>query len=404
MAATEGAGRKKVLFFAEAVTLAHMARVAVLAGFIKDSEFEAVVARDPRYMSLFPDLNCRQCDLHSITSTQFLSSLAKGTPLYSAAELETYVQEDLRIIDQESPDIVVGDFRLSLSISARLRKIPYVAISNAYWSPFANLSYAIPEHPLTRVLGIPIASGLFKAVRPAVFAVHAIPLARVRKRYGLPGIGLHLNRVYTDADVLLYADIPQLVPMKKLPDSHQFVGPILWSPAHKYPDWWSKIDESMPIIYLSMGSSGRGDLLPLVADAVKDMPLQVMVSAAGQSMPAECARNVFVADYLPGDAATRLASIVICNGGSLTTYQAFTHGAPVLGIAGNLDQHLNMGAIENAGAGMRLRTDELSASAVRRAVQQLLVERSYRHHAERLKTQIGQIDVKSRFMACLCQC
>jgi UDP:flavonoid glycosyltransferase YjiC (YdhE family) len=165
MSFSSGLRGKKVLFFAEAVTLAHIARPAVLAGLADAAGFDVVLARDPRYSSLFPDLCYRQRDLYSISSADFLAALAKGAPLYSAAVLERYVEEDLRIIDSEAPDVVVGDFRLSLAVSARLRNIPYITISNAYWSPYAKLSYTIPEHPLTGVFGVTVAERLFKLAR-----------------------------------------------------------------------------------------------------------------------------------------------------------------------------------------------------------------------------------------------
>jgi len=393
--------RKKVLFFAESVTLAHMARPAVLAGLLRNTEFEAVIARSPRYVSLFPDLPAKQVDIFSISSAEFLEALAKGRPLYSAATIEHYVEEDLRLLDEEKPDVVIGDFRLSLSVSARLRGIPYIAIANAYWSPYSQAPYTIPEHPLTRLLGVLAAEALFKIVRPVVFAMHSMPLNKVRKRHGLKNLGLNLNSVYTDADYVLYADVPSLVEMKNLPDNHQFLGPVLWSPEHKYPDWWQEIDGSRPNIYLTLGSSGRSDLLPVVLDALKDLPVRLFVSTAGRSNLTVSAANIFTADYLPGEAAAGKSSLIICNGGSLTTYQAFSQGVPVLGIAGNLDQNLNMMAIERLGAGKRLRTDALRVEQVRTAVVELLEKDSYTQGAGKIRIDMKEMDIKRSLLGSL---
>lgn len=388
---------RKVLFFAEAVTLAHMARPAVLAGMLDPAEFEVVVARDARYVSLFPDLSVRQIDLYSVSTQEFVSALAKGSPLYGKEVLEHYIEDDLRVIDQEKPDIVVGDFRLSLSVSARLRNIPYVAIANAYWSPYAQLSYTIPEHPLNRILGVGQAEALFRAVRPIIFALHSVPLNRVRKRHGLKTLGLNLNRVYTDSDYVLYADIPSLVDMKDLPANHRYLGAVLWSPAHEYPAWWPDVDDSACNIYLTLGSSGRADLVPAIVDALADMPVKLLVSTAGQRALPLDSPNLFSAEYLPGEAAAGKSKLVICNGGSLTTYQAFSQSVPVLGIAGNLDQHLNMSAIEKRGAGIRLRTDQLRAACVRAAVLSLIEDDTYSTQAERLGEEMAEINVKENF-------
>ena len=124
-------GKPKILFVAEAVTLAHVARPAVLVQALDRDEYEVFFATDPRYNQLFPELSGFRYDIWSISSTEFLNALAKGSPLYSKHTLERYVEDDLKLIDQIKPDLIVGDFRLSLSVSARLRQIPYATISNA---------------------------------------------------------------------------------------------------------------------------------------------------------------------------------------------------------------------------------------------------------------------------------
>lgn len=401
MSSTDPSRQKKVLFFAESVTLAHMARPAVLAGMLQHTEFEAVIATDPRYLNLFPDLSVRTVGLFSLSSAEFIDALAKGRPLYTSSLLERYVEEDLRLIDEEEPDIVVGDFRLSLSVSARLRKIPYIAISNAYWSPHARVSYAIPELPMTGVLGVRLAQALFSIVRPAVFAMHTLPLNKVRGKYGLKPLGMNLNRVYTDSDYVLYADVPSLVEMFDLPDNHQFLGPVLWSPEHTCPDWWPEIDGVIPNIYVTLGSSGRNDLLPVVLNALKELPVRLLVSTAGSGALNISASNIFTADYLPGAAAAGKSSLVICNGGSLTTYQAFGQGVPVIGIAGNLDQHLNMLAVEKSGAGIRLRTENLATEQLRAAVIKILQEKAYARSAEAIRERMDEMDTRGLFLNCL---
>ena len=47
--------------------------------------------------------------------------------------------DDLELIRRIEPDVVVGDFRLSLAVSAPMAGVPYIALANAYWSPFAVL-------------------------------------------------------------------------------------------------------------------------------------------------------------------------------------------------------------------------------------------------------------------------
>jgi UDP:flavonoid glycosyltransferase YjiC (YdhE family) len=366
------AGRRKVLFFAEAVTLAHAARPAVLAGQLPASEFEVHLAQSPRYRGLFGDLPVTEHSIESLSPERFLAALANGSPLYDEDTLHRYVREDLRLIEQVAPDILVGDFRLSLAVSARLANIPYIAISNAYWSPYCRQRYTVPELPFVRLLGPVLGQALFSMVRPAAFARHCLPMRRLRRHHGMPPGGFDLRRVYTDADITLYADVPQMYDMRALPGSHRFIGPVNWSPRVPLPGWWKDIPRNGSLVYVTLGSSGQSQSLPAVLEALGRLDVVAMVATAGAPAPARTPANVYLADYLPGEDACAVADLVICNGGSPTAHQALARGVPVLGLAGNLDQFLNMTAVAGAGAGRLLRAGSADAGEVAHAVSGML--------------------------------
>ena len=388
---------KRVLFVGEAVTLAHVARPLALSSALENSGCELGFACSPHYHWLLKDFGGSAHALDSIDSAQFLRSLAQGRPLYDVQTLERYVADDLDLLKRVRPDLVVGDFRLSLSISARLAHVPYLAISNAYWSPYIRQRYPIPEHPLAKLFGPRIAQALFDVARPLVFAQHTLPLNRVRKRHGLPPLGFKLNRVYTDADHVLYADVPEMFTMQGLPGSHHFLGPILWSPPVAKPAWWHRIPLDRPILYVTLGSSGQARLLPLVLEALAALPVTVLVAGSGQRLPDNLPGNVLAADYLPGMEAAKLARLVICNGGSPTSHQALAAGVPVLGLPSNLDQFLNMQAIEASGAGLLLRADRADAAGIRRAAEHLLTTASYAEAAQRLARTFAHYPAGPRF-------
>jgi UDP:flavonoid glycosyltransferase YjiC (YdhE family) len=391
--------RRRVLFVGEAVTLAHVARPVALAQVLDPDLYDICLAVDPRYSQLLGSLTIPVRPIRSIPAEQFLAALARGAPLYSAETLRAYVKEDLQLLGAVAPDLVVGDFRLSLGISARLAKVPYVAISNAYWSPFARVRFPMPELPMVRYLGVTLARILFRVGRPVAFAMHTRPMNRVRREHGLPGLGYDLCRVYTDADYTLYADVPELVPVPRLPDNHEFIGPILWSPPVKPPDWWDQLPADRPVIYVTMGSSGASESLERVLSALRDLRVTVMAATAGRISPAQATGNALVADFLPGEAAAARAALVICNGGSPTTHQALAAGRPVLGIASNMDQHLNMEAVQRAGAGELLRAGRADAFGIRSAVERILADPSYTAAAGRLARAFSHYHAPSRFQA-----
>jgi len=402
LARTDACNRPvRVLFVAEAVTLAHVARPAVLMQSLDPDRFETLLACDPRFNSLLPEaLTSRLRPIHSIDSARFIRALANGAPVYDRSTLRDYVDEDRRVIEEFRPDVIVGDFRLSLSVSAELAGIPWINLTNAYWSPYHRVPIPMPELPASRWLGVKIASLFFRCMHPFLMPLHTIPLNRVRREFGLASLGTDLRKVYTNADLTLYADIPELMATDPLPSNHRFVGPILWSPGIAFPDWWERVPANRPVIYLTLGSSGRSDLAIQALAGLADLPVTVLCATLGK-LNGPFPANVFEAPYLPGEAASARANLVICNGGSPTTQQALQAGVPVLGIAGNMDQHLNMQAIEKAGAGTLLRSEHATATQIRRAAENLLGNASAAAAARSLQTAMGRYNACQRFQESL---
>lgn len=376
--------RTRVLLMAEAVTLAHVSRMVVLGETLDPQRYSIGLACDPRYQALYPDFRGQTQSLLTISSQRFLESLAAGKPLYAVDTLRDYVRADLAAIEEFRPHVVVGDFRLSLSVSARVAGVPYINVINAYWSPFSRMRYWVPEIPLARLLGYRVGQAVFTVARPVAFAVHARPLNQVRREYGLSHLGYDLRAVYSDADYTAYPDIPDLIPTPQRPPHHSYLGPVLWSPPSDLPEWWEQLPDRRQVVFVSLGSSGEASLLPDLLAALADLPVVVLAATANRVRVETCPANARVAPFLPGVEAARRSGLIICNGGSPSTYQALAAGIPVLGIPSNLDQCLNLSAVCDAGAGVSLRLRDVRPARLRELVERLLGEDRYRQAAERL--------------------
>ncbi len=393
----------KVLFFAEGATLAHVLRPFALARALDTELFEVTFCRPSAFRWVTAAARFRVVDLPCQDSAVFARRLEYGMPLYDFRTLARYVDDDLALIDELRPDAIVGDFRLSLSVSARLRSIPYVTICDAYWSPERPLRPPLPVLGITRFAPLSLAQLLFSAVCGPAMWLHTLPLERLRAHYGLPSLGHDLRRCYTDADLRLFANFPLLFPDVPPSASAQFVGPLTWFPdTVPAPDFGAS-DE--PLIYVTMGSSGNPRALEKIIPILEQTGCRVLVATAGKSLslPAASPRTR-IFDYLPGNAVCRRAQLVVCNGGSPTTNQALENGVPVLGIAQNMDQFLNMQAIESYGAGRLLRADRLGSSVVRQAVAQLMQQRSFSDCAGELATSIttgGESSILARHLGAL---
>ncbi|ANE56286.1 glycosyltransferase [Methylomonas sp. DH-1] len=366
-------GAKRVLIFAEAVTLAHVARCITIADELSASgKYEVILAVDERFQAVSRHAKYRCVRIESVSTDEFLNKLNKGSPLYSANTLEKYVQEELKIFSGLSPDFVIGDFRLSLAISCRLAEIPYATVTNAYWSPYIKTSYPIPELPITKIFGEAVAQKMFDFVRPAVFALHSLAFNRARKKFGLPPVAYDMREVYTHADFTLYADIESLFSMQDLPTSHLFIGPVLWSADVDLPGWWRNVPDDKPIVFVTLGSSGNAALLPMILETLSTMPLTVICATAQKGNIEVRYPNVFIADFLPAEHAVSRCDLVVCNGGSPMVYQSLACNKPVLGLPSNLDQYLMMATLRQSGRGHLIRSGQANPLTIRRVVEQAL--------------------------------
>jgi UDP:flavonoid glycosyltransferase YjiC (YdhE family)/uncharacterized protein (DUF2141 family) len=388
--------RKRILFVAESVTLAQVVRLVSLARALDESRYELHFASASFAELAFAGTTWKRHRIHSISPEHVAVALRRGRRLYSADVLASYVRDDLALFDAVKPDLVVGDFRLSLSVSAPHFGVPYAALANAYWSPYAKRrAFPLPDHPMVSLLGEERAARYFPTALPYVFAHFARPVNGVRKAYGLPPIG-SLPEVLTHGDYVMYADTPGLVPTTDAPATHSYIGPVFWSPA-KAPPAVMNADRSRPWVYVTLGSSGEVTVLPTVIEALAPLPVTVLVATAGRTAISRPPANTIVADFVPGDWAARRSALVISNGGSSTGYQALAEGVPVLGIASNLDQFLAMTSIAEAGAGTLLRASTITVGAVRKAVMSMLGSAAHRERAQVVQRDFGKWSFAPRF-------
>ena len=389
--------RRRVLFVAENITLAQVVRLATLADALAPDRYEVHFACSEFDPLIFEQSSFTRWPIYTVPRWHVDRAIRSGRRIYGRRILQRYVREELDLLRHIRPHLVVGDFRQSLTVSAPLAGVPYANLINAYWSPnAAREAFPLPDHPVVRLLGEPVAARHFPKALPWVFDHFARPVNALREERGLTRIG-SLPEVLTAGDYTLFPDVPSLVPTRPTPPHHVYLGPVLWAPSVSPPAWWSALDPRQPKVYVTLGSSGRVDLLPTVVAALSDLPITVLLATAGRAHLPYVGGNFRIAEYLPGDAAASQSDLVISNGGSSTGYQALAEGKPVIGLPYNLDQYLAMQAIEHYGAGVSLRSGSLTVAQLRAAVALVLSDTRYQASARRLAVELRAYDSSARF-------
>ena len=383
--------RRRILFISEAPSLAHIARPFVLASALDPARFDIHFAAAPTgwVEHILSGTSFTRWPLESIPEESFARRMRFGRPFWSPDEIERYVEVDRELIRAVRPDLIVADLRVSLSISARLEGVPWAAIINATWSPYAGgWRQPVPQTTLSTPYLPGATQFWFDRLLPLLLRWYVRPVNVVRRRFGLePHPPTH--EALFNGDHVLYVDPPGVIPFRHaLPAHHRFIGAPIWNAAAPLPPWWDALDGSRPVLSVSIGSSGKLSLLPTIVRALGQMPVLAAVAAGGRSAALEPPPNVFVAPLLPGNLLAQRAALVITNGGTPGLYQALNEGAPVLGIPENLDQHMTMAAVERHGATRSIRSDQLSVRAIRRSVDLMLEGSAYRDAAQRLAERV----------------
>jgi UDP:flavonoid glycosyltransferase YjiC (YdhE family) len=380
--------RRRVLFVAENVTLAQCVRLVTLGQALDEATYEVHFACSEFPELVFAGTRFVRHPITSLSPEAATRALEAGRRLYEKADLLRYIAADMRLIEAIEPALVVGDFRLSLSTSAELMGVPSAVLINAYWSPFARRSrFPVPDHPIIGWLGESLTQKYFPQALPHVFRHFARPLDAARAEHGLGALG-GLLEMLTHGDHTLYPDDPWLTPVDGAPGSHHFLGPVPWQPQSQVgldeatspsqsdgdADLWPGLDPSRPRLYVTLGSSGASRLMPLVVEALARLPVVAVVATAGRMELGRLPPNVVARRFVRGADLARAASLVICNGGSSSGYQALSQGTKVVGLPSNFDQYLAMEAIEAAGAGLSIKARQATPELIRSTVERALSE------------------------------
>jgi len=391
--------RERLLFFAEDMTLAHVGRLLSLAKSLDAARYQIVFACGPHYRRFVDAAGYTVLPIATLDGAWLNHCVRTATPLFSRDYLRRAVREDLAAICAFAPDLVVGDFRLSLGISTELAQVPYAALVNGYWSPHSTTPMTVPDHPVSRWFGPAVGQVIFDLVRDRALNAGCGPVNALRREYGLiPHASL--QEFYSHGTYTLYPDLPALAPTHDLPSNHRYIGPLLWEPELETPASWAGLQSDRPTLYLSLGSSGDSRLLPTLIGALGTMPLQVILATAGAEMPESMPENIIAAPLVPGSQAAARADLVVSNGGSGTLYQALAAGTPVLAIPSNPDQHLCTRAAVDAGVACCLRSDQLTVARVQEQVRMMLSNPTPRFRAQGFRESIRTLQPGSA-LSCL---
>jgi UDP:flavonoid glycosyltransferase YjiC (YdhE family) len=190
------------------------------------------------------------------------------------------------------------------------------------------------------------------------------------------------------------------------PDTRRFC--VTQAPRAFRLEWSPDVDE--PLIYVSFGTV-LGHLPEAIGvyrcalDAIAGLPARVLMTVGRATEVATLGPipdNARVEQWVPQDAVLREAALVVCHGGSGTTFGALAAGVPVVICPLFADQPRNGEAIQRAGAGVVVPAGEPAQGALRSlgpqhvgplraSIEEVLGEPTYRRAAVQIATEMANL-------------
>jgi len=191
-------------------------------------------------------------------------------------------------------------------------------------------------------------------------------------RLQLPVSRLHsYEDIFSKPDLVLYRTAePFDYPRRKWPENILPIGPGLWAPPGKHPEWICDLPSPKILISISTELQNDGAIIETSLRALADEPGSVIVTTPDLD-PEEFRGlhpHAHITRFLPHAQVIPDMDLVITHGGMGTTQRALSSGVPVCVIPWGRDQPETGRRVEVSGAGTMLPKNKLNIKRLKEAI------------------------------------
>lgn len=293
---------------------------------------------------------------------------------------------------QRPADLLVADFVLFGALAA----------AEAARTPSVALMHTVAIRPLPGIppygTGWSSARGMVERLRNATGSA---VLERLHRRNSLPQLnaaratlGLSpLRSAFEQYDrasrVLMLVSSSFDYAARRLPSNMKHVGtPIDDVAVQPWESPWLQESHDRPLVLVSLSSldQGQAPILNRVLLALARLDVRAIVTVGPSLNPTEFVAppNVRLEKFIPHSAVLPHADALVTQCGLGTLTKGLAAGVPLVCLPVLGDQPDNAARVSTHGAGVRLPTDA-SSEQIRAAIEQVLVDRTFREAARRLR-------------------
>jgi UDP:flavonoid glycosyltransferase YjiC (YdhE family) len=305
-------------------------------------------------------------------------------------------REDLdRALAETSADVVLVDINAyGAGVAAQASGLPWgITLPSLLPLPGAGIPpYGLGMRPMRGPLGW-VRDRVLTHVIVRQYARAMLPgLNPLRASAGLPALTTPTGHLMSADRVLVLTGEPLEYPRTDLPEHVRFVGAQSWDPPAETPAWLTEPGDPWVLVTCSTEYQRDEALAVAAIEALRDEPVRVIVTLADAYDTVELppAANVRVERFVPHGPVLEHVAAVVCHAGMGIVQKAVSAGVPIAAVPFGRDQPEVARRVAEAGAGVILRTKDLTPERLRATVRSAMAMReSARSAGARLRAAGG---------------
>lgn len=337
-----------------------------------------------------------------------------GNNYASSLEIETIVNAEVQLLNRIHPDVIVTGYRTSITISAKIAKIPLVWCLSAVVTPmyFNSGLASFPDNKNMHVFLEKFHSEETKQKYIQKFlklsAENNCSTSKewntVLKKYNMPLLKSDLD--IFKGDLNLMSDAPELFPDSfKFENQYKFCGPIFSKSTIPLPECVSKVcSNSKKSILVVLGSSGHYDVFMKILHLLCNVDANIFVAKTNilsQADEQNFPKNFHFCDSFPLVETLNYMDLCIMHGGQGTMYEDILSATPFIGIPMFNEQQYNLENLCRYGVGEIIHQKELNHAALTKAINDIFSNRKYYDNMNELKEKLNKYYSDSNFDAAI---
>ena len=308
--------------------------------------------------------------------------------MFSKGEIQEQVESELKVIDKYKPSAIITGFDFAASISARVRKVPLIWLTQSTWDLEQMIRLGLGgytddfDRPVLRLTSERFRQKLSIMMIKVLGAVIAGPYNAAAQRFGVKKFR-RIEELW-QGDYNLLAEPEDFSGNTELPPYCHYIGPLIAQLGLPIPEEVKKFTKDKPVVYFAMGSSGRLKVIKKILEGFKGQPFSVIAPLKAKicGLNIDIPENVTVTDWVDALEVSKMADLSVIHGGIGTVMTAALAGKPVVGIGMMYEQEYNIECLVRKGFAKRISRNNLSCRLLNDTIKSLLSDEKAKQKAK----------------------